>query len=150
MYELHTMWWLVYFLCVCCLHKVKKNFGDSRWKLRKLMRVSRFLAYVTSWWLEKTLFIHRCKTMVVLCEKQFVNHLVVDRVCWYAVVWQGTFWSSFLEMSWLWLIAQLCHKPFVDFKDWLEKRAKLNWFSNQIGIQIRIISYCTWFATEDC
>jgi hypothetical protein len=28
------------------LYKVKKTFGGSRWKLRELTRVSRFLAYV--------------------------------------------------------------------------------------------------------
>jgi hypothetical protein len=29
------------------LHKVKKTFGGSKWKLIELMRVSRYLAYVT-------------------------------------------------------------------------------------------------------
>ena len=30
------------------LHKVKKNFGGSKWKLIELTRVSRYLAYVTT------------------------------------------------------------------------------------------------------
>ena len=43
-WEVHILW--------CCtsfaLHKVKETFGGSRWKLRKLMHVRRFLAYVMS------------------------------------------------------------------------------------------------------
>jgi hypothetical protein len=41
-WEVHILW--------CCasfaLHKVKKTCGGSRWKLRKLTHVRRFLAYV--------------------------------------------------------------------------------------------------------
>ncbi len=71
-----------YYLMTCvlplCLHKVKKTFGGSRWKLRMLTHVSRFLAYVTTWNLQRPTSLCAIQRKykshnILVSEKQYSN-----------------------------------------------------------------------------
>jgi hypothetical protein len=75
---LRTVSWILfseklYLMTLCTsfvLYKVKNTFGDSRWKLRELTRVSRFLAYVKIIQLQY----NACMTSIILSKPDTSNH----------------------------------------------------------------------------